>query len=142
MADFPASAIDYIDTEVYEFGQGSIGAEMIEYLDPGAAAGSGSQPVVSLNFPLNQAVESQASIGLEVTDPDGNLGRVIITARIEAFGIEEVVFQGDRFAPAYAARSTRVAIANGFRYTISRSAGWPGSPSIDVYAVDAAGSEA
>lgn len=106
------------------------------------SGGDGSPPVVSLNFPLNQAVEGQASIGIDVTDVGGNLGRVIITARIEAFGIEEVVFQGDRFAPAYAARSTRVAIANGFRYTISRSAGWPGSPSIDVYAVDAAGSEA
>lgn len=141
MADFPSAEVEYIDTEIYEF-DGSFSREQVDYIDPGASAGAGAAPIVSLLFPLNQALESQASIGIDVTDPDGNLGRVIITARIDAAGVEEVVFQGERFASAYAARSTRVAIANGFRYTISRSAGWPGSPSIDVYAVDATGSEA
>lgn len=140
MADFPSSEVEYIDTEIYEF-DGSFSREQVDYIDPGASGG-GAAPVVSLSFPINQAVESQTPIGIDVTDSNGDLGRVIITARIDAFGIEEVVFQGDRFASAYAARSTRVAIANGFRYTISRSAGWPGSPSIDVYAVDATGTEA
>lgn len=139
MADFPDSAIDFIDTEVYEFGQGSFGAEMIEYTDFGAAPG-GSPPVVTLVAPLAGSLDVAGAIVVDVTD--SSLLRVMLVARFESLGIEEVIHQGDRFSPAYAGSSSRAAIVNGWRYTLRRGTGWPAAPTIDTYAFDTSGTEA
>jgi hypothetical protein len=43
------------------------------------------------------------------------------------------------FEPAYLKNSTRVAITNGFRYTVRRLNGWAAPPVLRAWAVDAAG---
>lgn len=43
------------------------------------------------------------------------------------------------FTPIYAQNSVRVAITNGFRYTMRRSFGWTSPPTLRVWAVDSAG---
>ena len=138
MADFPSSAIDFIDTEVYDFGQGSFGAENIEYIDFGASPG-GSAPVVTLVSPLVGSVESAGAVVVDVTDAD--LRRVFVVARFPSTGKEELVHQGDRFTTDFNGQSTRAPITNGFRFTLRRSGGWPASPIIEVYAFDATGRE-
>lgn len=101
-------------------------------------AGDGVPPTVTLVSPTTGTIEAFEPITFNVTDNDG-LGSAIVVARFNARGIEEIVHQGERFGPAYAAQSTRVAIVGGFRYTVRRSGGWPESPAIDVYATDIAG---
>ena len=36
----------------------------------------------------------------------------------------------------------RTMIAGGFRYTVLRTGGWPGAPTIQTFAIDRAGNEA
>lgn len=139
MADFPSSAIDYLNTELYEF-SGSFGPAQLDYIDFGANAG-GSAPVVTLVSPLVASVESAGAVVVDVTDADGNLGRVFVVARYPATGKEELVHQGDRFTTDFNGQSSRAPLANGFRFTLKRSGGWPSSPIIDVYAFDATGRE-
>lgn len=43
------------------------------------------------------------------------------------------------FTPVYAQNSVRVAITNGFRYTMRRGFGWTSPPTLRVWAVDSAG---
>lgn len=47
-------------------------------------------------------------------------------------GATEVVFDGDTFTARYSGASTVTAIAGGWRYSLQRSGGWPGS-SIEVH---------
>lgn len=140
MADFPSSAVDYFDTEFYEL-NGSFGGEVIDYIDFGAQSSGGSTPVVALVSPLVASVESAGAVVVDVTDADGNLGRVFVVARYPSTGKEELVHQGDRFTTEFNGMSSRAPIANGFRFTLKRSGGWPASPIIDVYAFDATGRE-
>jgi hypothetical protein len=105
-----------------------------------AAGISGNAPVASLVSPASGVLDAQEAIVIDVTDTDSALRRVFLVMRIPAFGLEELVHQGDRFTPDYA-RSTRVAIVNGFRYTIRRAGGWPASPVLDVYPIDVTGQE-
>lgn len=45
----------------------------------------------------------------------------------------------NQFAAAYLANSSRIAIANGFRYTMRRFFGWAAPPTLRAWAVNAAG---
>jgi len=139
MADFPSAEVEYIDTEIYEF-DGSFSSEQVDYIDPGASSSSGGPPVVTLVSPLAGTLDVNGAVVVDVTD--ASLLRVMLVARFEALGIEEVIHQGDRFAPAYAGSSSRAAIVNGWRYTLRRGTGWPAAPTIDTYAFDTSGTEA
>jgi len=108
----------------------------------GAKDGDGSAPDVVIVGPAaGTPVDALTPLVLEVTD-DIALGMLIIAARFPTRGIEEVVHNGQRFAAQYDGASSRVAVAAGFRFTILRNGGWVDAPTIDVYAVDAAGTEA
>lgn len=100
----------------------------------------GSAPIAAVVSPASGVLDGQEPIVVDVTDADSELRRVFLVVRIPALGLEELVHQGDRFTPNYA-QSTRVAIANGFRYTIVRAGGWPASPVLDVYPIDVTGQE-
>jgi hypothetical protein len=63
------------------------------------------------------------------------LNRVIVVASYAGLAPWEIVHDGERFSPRFSQRvNTREAIAEGFRYTILRNGGWPGAPTITVYA--------
>ncbi len=100
-------------------------------------ASDGQPPLVSLVSPAAGALDAATAIVVDVTDQD--LGQVIVAARFESLGVEEVVHQGTRFSAAYAGGSSRAAISGGWRYTIRRGTGWPAAPTIDVYAIDTGG---
>ena len=107
----------------------------------GGSPADGVAPVVSLISPASLQLEAETAVVIEVTDNVG-LRRALIAAVFDTLGTEELVHNGDRFAPAYSARSTRLAIAGGWRYTLQRNGGWPSSPALQVYAIDTSGAEA
>ena len=103
---------------------------------------SGAAPVAALVSPAGPGVEPNEPIVVDVTDADSSIRRTFLVLRVPATGLEEVVFQGDRFAANYSASSSRTPITDGHRYSLRRAGGWPGSPTIDVYAIDTTGEEA
>lgn len=153
MADFPASAIDYIDTEVFEFGQGSFGATMVDYIDFGAeAAGDTTLPVVSNVSPASGSeITPDAAISFDITDAGGNLEHTNVCVYYPSLQRFEVLFYaafsgswGSRpegFGPQYT--GTRTAIPNGFAFTnVIRRNGWPARPVLVIDPTDEEGNEA
>lgn len=70
------------------------------------------------------------------------LRRVIVTCSYAELLPEEVVHNGDAFAPTFVGpTNVRAAITGGYQYTILRDGGWPGSPRLNVYAIDTQGYE-
>ena len=97
-------------------------------------------PVVTLVSPASGQVEDSTPIVVEVTD-NVALRRVLVMARFDSLGVEDLVHNGERFAAAYSGDSTRSPIAGGWRYVIRRNSGWRAPVMIDVYAFDTSGSE-
>lgn len=104
----------------------------------GEEAVTPSPPVVTLITPAEGEIAADTPIVIEVTDADG-FAALIVVAEMPAVEIADVVHDGTEFKPAYAAGSTREAIANGWRYTILRRSAWPAAPTITVHPVDALG---
>lgn len=102
-------------------------------------AGSAEPPTVVFVEPTPPNLPSPGrSIVLEVTDADGFAALLVLAEY--GTGAYEVVHDGDAFAQVYAAQSTRVSIAGGYRYTLKRAGGWFGERvTIRVVAVDVYG---
>lgn len=140
MADLAYADVNYEDIPQYDgLTSDSLDGKIDCHLS--AVAIVSDAPISTVVSPASGVLDAQGAIVLDVTDTDSALRRVFLVMRIPALGLEELVHQGDRFTPTYAARSTRVAIADGFRYTINRAGGWPASPVLDVYPIDVSGQE-
>lgn len=134
------SNIDVIDTvDVYDVSP--LLPKALGNVDVISGAEEVTPPVVTPVSPVGPALSTSTPIVFDVTD-NGALGRVVVHAAFAELGLEEVVHNGDRFAPFYAASSSRTPIDGGWRYSVVRRAGWPSSPVINVIARDAAGAEA
>lgn len=102
-----------------------------------------SVPVVAnFNPAPGTPIARTAPIAFDVTDDSGVFRRIFVVAFFPATGATEVVHDGDSFRGHYAAGSGRTMIAAGFRYTVLRTGGWPGPPTIQTFAIDRAGNEA
>lgn len=100
-------------------------------------------PVVSnFNPPSGSSIAAAAGLSFDVTDDSGAFARIFAVARFLTFGVDEVIHDGDAFTARYAQQSSRVPIANGFRYTVYRYGGWQDSPHIRVYPIDGSGNQA
>lgn len=80
---------------------------------------TGVSPTVSTDISPNQQLQ------YDITD-DGAFLLNLVVADL-ADGSYEVVHDGTGFAPAYSS-STRSVITDGYRYQITRNAGWPVLP--------------
>jgi len=100
-------------------------------------------PVVG-NFspPAGTPIAKLTPITFEVTEDSGDFQRIFVVAFFPTTGLVEVIHDGDGFRGFYAANSARAMIAGGFRYTVLRSGGWLGAPTIQTFAVDRSGNEA
>ena len=75
-------------------------------------------------------------IAFDITDDVGTFVLVVVFVRFPD-GTYEVIYDGDGFAPRYAASSAVTAINCGFHFSVRRLGGWIGSPVvIEVKAVD------
>ncbi len=98
-------------------------------------------PIVTVVSPaVGAPLAARGAIVFDVTDT-APLRRIFVSM---AFGVRrnaEVVHDGDAFGPLYG-RSTRAAIAGGYRYTVRRVLDWPEGPrKLKVHPIDVAGSE-
>ncbi|RTL27581.1 MAG: hypothetical protein EKK55_05975 [Rhodocyclaceae bacterium] len=70
------------------------------------------------------------------------LRRVVIAVRYPS-GLDERVWTGYAFTPFFAAGSSVTGtVATGLTFIVARTGGWPGAPTPEVVALDAAGNEA
>jgi hypothetical protein len=113
-----------------------------------AVAIADTNPPVVGNFTPSpgSTINPTTMLGFDVTDNAG-LRRVILGVYFPGFGFQEIVHDGTSFMPNYAAASTRVAITNGYRYTVQRAGGWPPAVAsltltFNVWAIDTSGNEA
>lgn len=113
-------------------------------IDPPPTPDAGADitpPVVSNFSPVpGTTLAKTAAVGFDVTDETGLFSRIMVTVRFPATGVEELVHDGDSFAPFYT-KSSRVPIAGGLRYSVTRVGGWPSSPTFRVFPLDAAGNQ-
>lgn len=88
-------------------------------------AGAGAAPTVSYVSPTpGSSIDPTDPIVLDVTDVDtASLPGTFLFMRA-VDGSQEVAWDGAAFSSNYAT-STRVAIPDGFRYTLRRAGGWP-----------------
>jgi hypothetical protein len=100
--------------------------------------------------PESGPLQPSTRIGLDVTDQNGDLKKVVIWANFPLLAVDEVVWTGDAFTARYAGSSSS-GITGGLHFDISRKDGWPlsrfGDPSasqvkLRVLAFDALGQEA
>lgn len=84
---------------------------------------------------------SSQSISFDVTDDSGAFARIFVAALFAATGQQELIHDGDAFVGFYSPNSSRVPIANGYRYTVTRAGGWESTPTIRVFPIDSSGNE-
>lgn len=88
----------------------------------------------------NVAIGRTDPVAFDVKDNSGEFAAVLVFARYLEDGLTECAFNGISFESRYAAGSSRVAVANGNRYTVRRQGGWLSTPlQLVIVAVDAAG---
>ncbi len=105
------------------------------------AGGTPGDPQVSNFTPaLASAVGPTDTIAFDVVDVPVPLQRVLVLVSFPNLNLYEVAHDGDALGPRYANQfCSREPIANGYRYTLLRDAGWPGSPRIIPMAFDNGG---
>lgn len=97
--------------------------------------------IVNHSIAPGVAIVSTQAIAFDVIDVTGNFTRIVVACTQADTGIAEVVHNGASFRGKFAASSSRVAIAGGFRYTVLRDGGWTGAPTFEVYAENTQGLE-
>lgn len=101
------------------------------------------KPVVAIVSPaVGSQINTNTPLVVDVTDNLLLFRRIVLVVTVGS--VRETVHDGDGFSSGYSAGSTRVSIANGFRYTIVRTAGWPAGTTVEfeAFAIDTAGNEA
>jgi hypothetical protein len=115
--------------------------DTVGYEAPPAVPADASAPEVSVSPAPGNLLPNQ-SITVEVTDDSGSLALVLLVAQFAFSQAPEVVHDGSGFTAPYAGHSMREAITSGWRYTLLRNSGWPGTFTLTPYALDAAGNQA
>jgi hypothetical protein len=102
-----------------------------------------TKPVVSNFSPAAGSTITKATkVSFDVTDNAGVFRRIIVIFSFAGVSVVEIVHDGQTFRGPYTNGSTRTPISTGYHYTLGRIGGWPGSPTIEVYAIDVSGNEA
>jgi hypothetical protein len=109
---------------------------------PETPADTTAPSVANFTPASGSAISRTTPIAFDVTDDSGQFRRIFVVATFAATGACEVIHDGERFRGFYAANSSRMLIAQGFRYTVARTGGWPAAPIIQTFAMDASGNEA
>jgi len=127
--------------------QGNQDANAVEHFatpsSGGGGGGGGASPTISNFVPTaGSAITPTTAIQFDVLDDEADFARIFVEVSFpDSTGITEVIHDGDGFQGLYSAASSRVIITGGFRYTVRRSGGWPGTPQFQVFAIDHAGNQ-
>ncbi len=129
------------------YGLGGYGTEEpYGSVEPAVAPGlptDTTPPVVTNQDPApGTPITPAQAVAFDATDDSGEFHCIFVSVRFAETGVEEVVHDGDNFTPLYAPGSTRVVIADGFRFNVSRFGGWPSAPTFRIFLTDPSGNEA
>jgi hypothetical protein len=106
----------------------------------GSGSGDGLGPAVSNFTAAGTLADANAPISFDVTDIDPGVSLVLVSILFAGETEPVLVYSGDKFEGVYAAYSTKVAIPDGFTFTLVRDGGWPGNiTNVWVYGVDTGG---
>lgn len=100
-------------------------------------------PAVSNWSPAPQtAITINNTISFDVTDASGLFRRILVLVQFTGLEIYDTAFDGSTFGQRYLGPgNSKVAITNGFRFTLLREGGWPASPRIVPVAINQTGQE-
>jgi len=115
-------------------------AEILESYTRGLPPAAGGGPIsIDLITPIN-TISKNTPIIIDVYSGSVPLRRAWINASYAGLLVDDMVHNGDRFGSAYQGLvNVRSEISNGYRFTILRDGGWPGTPAITAHAVDTLG---
>ena len=124
-----------------------VGGKSVVLIDIEAAAAAPEiPPSTTLVSPAADSVLAATTpIVMDVTDSDGSFTRILVVVTLAPSpnaGQALLVHDGDGFLPGFRNFSSRITIANGFRYSIRKDLGWTTSIAVDIFAFDDTGNEA
>lgn len=109
------------------------------YLGGGGGPTITSFVIVDLITPIS-TISRTTPIIIEVYSTAVPLRRAWVSASYAGLLIDDMIHNSVRFGSAYqGSTNQRANITNGYRFTLLRDGGWPGTPQIDVHAVDTLG---
>lgn len=137
---FTPLGLDYLDLPPV-YGPAVLVSEEVEWREPMTTADTQGPEVVYRYPEEGETLHAQDPVVLDVVDTTENLRRVILAVRLTSTGVEELVFDGDRFVGRYVEMSQRSVIENGYTFVLLRREGWPDNTTITarVWAEDSAG---
>lgn len=95
--------------------------------------------IIDLITPI-ATISKTTPIIIDVYSTAVPLRRAWVNASYAGFLPDDMVHNSDRFGSAYqGSTNVRSNITNGYRFTLLRDGGWPGTPAITVHAVDTLG---
>jgi hypothetical protein len=95
--------------------------------------------IIDLITPIS-TISKSTPIIIDVYSTAVPLRRAWVNASYAGFLPDDMVHNSDRFGSAYqGSTNVRSNITNGYRFTLLRDGGWPGTPAITVHAVDSLG---
>lgn len=116
----------------------SVGEALSDHLSEALA---NVAPTVSNFSPeAGTPISQSQAISFDVTDDYGLFRRIMILVSFSSTDVE-VVYDGDNFRTHYTTESTKTSITNGSRFSITRTGGWPSTPTFEIYPIDTAGNE-
>jgi hypothetical protein len=75
-----------------------------------------------------------------VTDATYLLKQVVVSVSYPGEAAPEVVYDGTAFAPAYSKSTLNTSLnPSTYLFSVVRTGGWIGNPTVNVYAIDASG---
>jgi hypothetical protein len=107
----------------------------------GGGGGGGTPQVVNVNPTPGTQLRPTDVVLFDVIDTGAAFRRIVVYAK---YGdASEIVHDGNVFYAAFSHLSSQVVIANGFRYVLSRTGGWPQNAPVNIVvdAVDVNGNE-
>lgn len=116
-------------------------AEILASFEAGALGGGDTSPPIVTNMaPVPGEVTKNDQISFDVTDVSPGTVLIVIHLKYTSSTETIVVHDGAEFKPPFdTVDSSRVAIADGYTYTVRPSGGWTGGFLLEVLAVDGDG---
>ena len=92
-------------------------------------------PTVTFVTQVGTRVTKDSPISFDAIDE--NLSAVTVSVAYNNGAASETIYSSGAFTRQFITGSVRTIIRNGYSFTVVRTDGWPGSPTITVTAVDA-----
>jgi hypothetical protein len=134
------SGVPFLDADVnWPADPGGVAPLVVNGVEYGVAEVVTGLVIVNLITPIS-TISKTTPIIIDVYGTTVPLRRAWINASYAGMLPDDMVHNGERFGSAYqGSTNNRASISKGYRFTLLRDGGWPGTPRLDVHAVDTQG---